>query len=455
MHIKERLDIPVYQEGLLLYATDTRDLPLLYIYGVGSADATKSNDLFSLFINDDWRPSPNLTLSLGVRYDYDSEGNNPNFDGSPLVGPRSVDSNNIQPRFGFSWDMGNDGKNILRGGAGIFTGRYLLVPAFTELQQNGVTGRVIYRNYNGLFLNLPPAYWLDPNDPENTGVPLPASATLLQDSLEAPETIQVSLGYTRALGNTGLFFDIEGIYADGDQEITVHNTNWGGNDNPGRLDPTWDVINKYENIGRSKYKAVIAGLNGMFGAGHLLTSSVTWTDKKNISDDFSPAFPMGYPSDPANMEAEYGRSRGADDLRFVASGVFRLPASFSLGATYIYGTGQPWNRLLGYDFNGDGTNSDRFEDVARNDQDGPRYSQFNIRLTWTLPIGDGGLEFIAEAFNLFNTKNYDVNSIDNNEYFAGPTLLNPDLPFVENSNFGQYRDTLDPLEIQLGIRWQF
>ncbi len=59
----------------------------------------------------------------------------------PAGGPRG-DTNNLQPRFGFSWDVGNDGKHVVRGGVGLFTGRYLLVPSFTELQQNGVTGRI-------------------------------------------------------------------------------------------------------------------------------------------------------------------------------------------------------------------------------------------------------------------------------------------------------------------------
>jgi len=455
MHVKERSDIPVYQDGLMLYLTDTRDLPFVYVFGVGSADVTKSTDLFSVFFNDDWRPSPNLTLSLGIRYDYDTDGNNPDFDDSPLAGPRSVDSNNIQPRVGFSWDMGNNGKNILRGGAGIFTGRYLLVPAFTELQQNGTTGLVIHQNINGMFLGLPPAFWLDPNDPENTGVPLQASATLLEDSLKAPETIQASLGFTRALGNTGLYMDIEGIYAKGDDEITVRDTNWNGNDDPTRPNPYWTQINKYTNDGRSEYKAVVLGLNGTFGAGHVLTSSLTWADKKNISDDFSPVFPYGYPSDPADMEAEFGRSRGADELRVVMSGIFRLPLNFNLGATYIYGTGQPWNQIVAYDYNADGKTSDRLPGVERNSMDGPRFSQFNLRVSWTLQLANGGLEFIAEAFNVFNTVNLDVTSVDNFIWLLGPTLADPDIPVVENPNYGQYRDALDPLEIQLGIRWQF
>jgi hypothetical protein len=450
-HIKDRSDIPVYQEGLILYLTDDRTLPLAYIYGTGSADITKQTDILSFWFNDDWRPLPNLTLSLGLRYDVDLEGNNPDFSQSDLVGPRSVDENNFQPRVAFTWDMGNDGKSVLRGGAGIFTGRYLLVPAFSELQQNGTTGRVVGTNFNGLIFGLPPEFWLDLDDPENTGLPQPIAATILEDSLKAPESWQASLGFTQALGDTGLYLDLEGLYAEGKNEIFTRDINWNGNDDPTRPNGDYGQINQYGNDGHSEYWAGILSLNGTFGAGHVLTSSLTWSEKKNLSDDFSPVFPFGYPNDPADPEGEWGFSRGHEDLRFVLSGVFRLPANFSLGATYIYGSGQPWNRLVGVDVNGDGKNSDRLPGVARNDEEGPTFSQFNLRVTWTI----AGLDIIAEAFNLFNETNYDVNSINNFEFLSYPTFATPDAPIVENPAFGTYSATLQPLEIQLGLRYRF
>jgi len=456
LHIKERSDIPVYQEGLLIYVFDNRSLPLAYGYGVGSADVSTSTDIYSVWFNDDWRPWSNFTLTLGLRYDYDSNGNNPNFDDSPLAGPRTVDENNFQPRIGFSWDLGNNGKSVLRGGVGMFTGRYLLVPAFTELQQNGTTGRVLHTNVNGALFGLPPEYWLDPNNPENTGIPSPIDASILEDSLKAPQSTQVSLGFTQALGNTGLYVDLEGLYVEGKKEIFLRDKNWNGNDDPTRPNSGYRQINTYTNDGHSEYFAGILSLNGTFGKGHMLTSSVTWSEKKNLSDDFSPVFQSGYPSDPADPENEWGFSRGHEDLRFVLSGMFRLPANFALGATYIYGTGQPWNPIIGVDYNGDAKISDRFEGVDRNSMDGPSFSQFNLRVTWTIPFGDhDGLDLIAEAFNLFNTTNYDVTSVDNAEYLSHPTMANPELPAIANPNFGEYRATLAPLEVQLGLRYRF
>ncbi len=108
-------------------------------------------------------------------------------------------------------------------------------PAFVELQQNRTAaGAILQQRLNSCLLGLPPDFWLDANDPENTGLLLPPNVSLLQDSLEAPEALQTSLGFTQRLGDTGLYLDVEGIYSEGDNEIVLSDTNWRGNDDPGR-----------------------------------------------------------------------------------------------------------------------------------------------------------------------------------------------------------------------------
>ena len=454
--IVEESDIPIYPEGLFIYLTDDRTLPLVYAFREGSADVKKHTTLWGAFIQDDWRVRPNLTLSLGLRYDLDTAGNNPGFRHPLEPGKRDVDTNNIQPRTSFTWDVRNDGGTVIRGGIGQFTGRYLLVPAFAELQQNGISGQILRSNLNGLVLGLPPAFWLNPADPQHSGIPLPADSTLLARSLEAPEATQASLGVTQKLGDTGLYLDVEGVYARGRNEIVVRDTNFGGNANPVRPNPLWNQINKYTNEGHSEYWALITSLNGTLKGGHLITASLTVASKKNISDDFSPSFPFGYPSDPADIEGEWGRSRNDERYHLVVSGVFRLPWGLTLAPIYEYGSGQPWNHLLGYDFNGDGKNSDRPAGVERNDQDGPIFRSLNLRITKTFKLGEAGeVDLIVEGFNVLNTRNFDVNSVDQFEFLAGPTLANPAAPAIPNPNFGKYRATLDPREIQVGVRYRF
>ncbi len=451
----DRSVITTYEYGLMLYLTDSRALPLAYAYGIGSADVKANTTRPSAFVQDDWRPMPNLTVSLGVRYDYDSGGNDPNIYQPNLgLNGRSTDTNNFQPRLGISWDITGKGAYIARGGAGIFTGRYLLVPAFTEMQQNGYTGRVTYTNINGALLGFP-AFALDPNNPQNTGIKSKPAVSVIDYTLDAPESTQTTLGFTAKLGQTGLFADVEGIYMKGRKEITITDKNWSGNATHTRPNTAFDQINTYTNEGRSEYKALVFSLNGNLKGGHVVTASVTFASKHNISDDFSPEFPTGYPNDPANLEAEYGRARSYERYRIVISGVARLPWGINLAPVFEYGAGQPWTQRLGYDYNGDGKNSDRPAGVDRFGQDGPLYRNVNVRLSKVFNFSGFGLELIAECFNLFNTVNYDVTSIDGAMYRSGPTIANPAAAFVANPNYGKPSATLPPREVQLGLRLTF
>ena len=457
-HVTDDWDFPVYPKGLLIYASADRSFPLLYAGTTGSGRSKLSTNLISGFVQDVLRPSPRVTINLGLRYDLDTKGNNPDFTSPLMPTKRKMDTNNFQPRAGFSWDLMGNGAHVIRGGAGIFTGRFLLVPAHIETQQNGFTGRIIQQRLNGLALGLPAAFWLDAANPSTTGIALPRDAGRIDDSFVNPYSTQVTAGYTVRLGSTGLFADFEGIYLKGQDEIIIRDVNFRGNAaGGGRPNPAFNQINVYTNEGRSEYKAFVTSLTGTIKGGHLVTASLTAADRKNINDDFSPAL-TDYPNDPTNLEAEYGRGRADERFRFVASGVFRLPYDFTVAPIFEYGSGQPWNRRYGYDYNGDGKSGDRMPGVAKFSEDGPDFMSVNLRATYRLPLGARvKADVIAEFFNLLNRVNYDVNSLTVNgaEFLSGPTLANPALAAVPNPNYKKYTSTLPPFEAQLGIRIAF
>ena len=455
-HVHERLRIDTYQNGLFIYLTDTTALPLAYAYGVGSSDVATSTNLYGGFLEDAWRPNANLLVNLGVRYDVDTNGNNAGFTHPLVPTPRKEDKNNVQPRASFTYDLKGDGTNVLRGGAGKFTGRFLLVPALTELQQNGVTGgRVTYTRINGALLGFP-TLALDPKNPTTTGIVSKPAIALLSPTYKAPEATQASLGYTMKLGESRMFLDTEGVYVKGENEIVIRDVNWSGNATHVRPNKTFDQINMYTNDGHSQYKALVLSLNGSVRKNDLLTASVTFANKKNISDDFSPDFPTGYPNDPADIGQEYGRARGDERLRFVLSGVFHAPWALTVAPIIEYGSGQPWTQRLGYDYNGDGKNSDRPAGVGRNTMNGPKYKNISLRVTKDIAFGGYGmLQAIAEGFNLPNFKNYDVQSVAGGRFLSGPTIANPAAAAVANPNYGKFLATLPAREFQLGLRWVY
>jgi Carboxypeptidase regulatory-like domain len=99
---------------------------------VGNPTRQLSNWAYALFVQDDWRVSRNLTLNLGLRYEFNSvvkEAHDQigNFDpnlGMVQVGKQigsvyNPDHKNFAPRFGFAWDTNGTGSTVIRGGGGL------------------------------------------------------------------------------------------------------------------------------------------------------------------------------------------------------------------------------------------------------------------------------------------------------------------------------------------------
>lgn len=71
----------------------------------------QKNTYYGVFLQDDWKARPNLTLSFGLRYERET-----------LVS----DKNNFGPRFAVAYSPGDKGKSVFRFGAGVFYNRVLL-----------------------------------------------------------------------------------------------------------------------------------------------------------------------------------------------------------------------------------------------------------------------------------------------------------------------------------------
>jgi Carboxypeptidase regulatory-like domain len=87
----------------------------------GPLDVRMKGHFISGFLQDQWKISGRLTISLGARYDLEiipiTERDNPKFD-SPANDP--IDKNNVSPRLGATYALDRSGRSIVRGGFGIF-----------------------------------------------------------------------------------------------------------------------------------------------------------------------------------------------------------------------------------------------------------------------------------------------------------------------------------------------
>ncbi len=141
-------------------------------------------------MNDDWRVKPNLTLSLGLRYEWQNWVN---------------DHRDIAPRIGFAWSpdsrKGTNGKTVIRGGFGIFYDRVNSSVFLNQLMLNG-SYQLNYTVANPLFFQtgMPAGGWA--SVAAGAGTPLSQgnnSIYLVDPRLRADSMLQSAIGVERQL----------------------------------------------------------------------------------------------------------------------------------------------------------------------------------------------------------------------------------------------------------------
>jgi hypothetical protein len=151
-------------------------------FGSGSTALTGAQ--YAAYGGDQWQPTDHLTLTLGLRADrLDLTGHAPyNRAVDSIFGRRTDQSPNarveVSPRVGLTWTPGGTGRDQIRGGLGIFTGRPPLAWFHLPLQAYGFGTGILRCGQRQGDQGPPPAFVPDPLAPPTacvgggTGTPL-------------------------------------------------------------------------------------------------------------------------------------------------------------------------------------------------------------------------------------------------------------------------------------------
>jgi TonB-dependent receptor-like protein len=405
----------------------------------GVPSTFQNNPNLGMFVEDEWRVRPGLTLNGGVRYDLQF-----------LAGEAETDTNNVSPRIGIAWDPWKNGKTVVRANYGIFYDRIPLRALANALQRDGVQYRVAQ------VTPTTPGAPVFPNTLAAFPAGLLTNITTIDPGIENSYSKQASLQIERSITNK-LAVSLGYQHLRGRELIMSRNINVPTTTNPavfnlGRPDPTVANNGQFQSIGDSWYDGLTLSLNQRASSWGSFRVSYTYSKGLDTSGNFF----FSTPQDNFNVLADKGLSDNDQRHRLSLSGTLNSPvrgADDFLGSLsrgwifayiYSYTSALPFNVLAGADLNGDTNANDRPPGVGRNTGAGFGFSSLDLRLSRRFPIGDRwGVEAMAEAFNVLNQRN---DMVPNNVFGTG---------VVPRSTFGQPTAVGDPRQIQLGLRVNF
>ena len=177
----------------------------------GGSEIRMRGTQYAAYAEDRWQASDRLTMTAGMRADMLAiDGRAPYTTLVDSLFGRRTDEMprqhvELSPRMGFIWDMSGTQRQHLRGGFGIFTGRYPLAWAHAAQSSYGVGG-VLRCSRLGPAIQLPPAFNPDHLAPPracaggSTITPaFPGDVDLLDKNLRMMRVVRGSLAYDRRL----------------------------------------------------------------------------------------------------------------------------------------------------------------------------------------------------------------------------------------------------------------
>ncbi|WP_158615387.1 TonB-dependent receptor [Acidipila sp. EB88] len=442
-----------------------------YTQGFGPTSFQFQSDDYAGFVSDEWKARPGLTLSLGLRYEYEQLPDtnaalrNPDIPGSARL---PHDKNNYGPRVGAAWDIGGEGHTVLRAGFGVYYGRIINSTAFSALTETGTANAQRSYYFTPLSTGTPPFPFVFSSTPYLSVAP---AAVYFDPRFQNPQIEQAELSLEQKIGRStsitasGLFSAGRELPSYVDSNIDLSSAQFitytvvdALHQGPlpatyttrfytARLNPNYQQITRIFSETNSKYMAgVVRADHGLSRALDLHASftyahTVDWNQNATAFTDTDDVL------DPANLALEYGDSNFDIRRRFTGGMVLKTPRKIQgrlglfmngleMAPTAEVRDGLPYsmqtsgsipamrytdevNRKevlsgLGASINGSG-GAARIAEVGRNTFRYPAVINANLRISKRTQLTPRvSLEILGESFNLLNHQN--LTSIDTTGY---------------------------------------
>jgi hypothetical protein len=396
------------------------------------------------FVQDDFRLSSDLTLNLGLRYEWSDVPfgmfgtTDPQVKAAMVPGPAQTDNNNWAPRVGVAYSPRTndrflgDGKTVFRGGWGI--GYDVIFYNLLTVATNPNVNTLIVNNVNDQY----------PTTLTGSSTPVfnPLNAwTNMPENLENPESRFYSLTMQRELGNYLFEVGYSGSRgAKGINQVIVNPavltpeqaaTVRAGGTIPSaqarRVNPAFGqrtLIPAYVGPGgndveaKSEYNALFVSANRRLRRGLMVNTSYTYSKWMSNNDASLGEGGTGQSSQrPQSMfdyEAEWSRSQFDRPHRLAVSYIWEIPGPRTgvlgqiIGGWQLSGvtagqSGQPFTIITGVDSNGDFTDAGLSDRPNINtsgsfvwDED---HKTFTNNGYYTAPLGSNNLPFANSLGN--------------------------------------------------------
>jgi hypothetical protein len=448
-----------------------------YQQGFGASRFKFSTIEYALFIQDDWRITPRLTLNTGLRYEYQRFP----FPFASLINPalpqtanRPDDRNNFGPRLGFAWDIKGDGKMSLRGGYGVYYGRTnssTIIQGLIATNVPNVSQVTVSIDPSGSTTAGNPAAPIFPNilttQPAGSATvnyfqhgfqnPLIHQGDLIFEREIARNTV-ISASYIFSFGKfLPNFVDVNLSPPTGVRSVNILDGPYAGQNwtfptyfGASRPNPAFGQIQEIRSDISTKYNALVLQANRRLTRGLQFQSSYTLsraTDNGQNSQTFTPQFSA--PFDPLNQQGETGYSQFDRRHKFVASVVYNTHYSNKDNAvarallngwtiapivnmfsgarvTAVTNAFTPSSTTFGRTQAGglNGSNGSlRFSLTANNAFKQPPIKYVDLRVSRRFSIKENmKLEILGEGFNIFNRTQ--VSGVNSRIYQICPTGVN-------------------------------